>query len=126
MRVRAVVVQDEMDVSPAGRLPLDLVQEGEELRMRVAGLARFDHMPLQDIEGSKQGGRPVPRVVVGLPGRQPRAQGQDRLGPIEGLNLTLLVDAQDQRLRGWIHVEADHIPQLPDEVRVPAQLESEA
>src|SRR5438093_1901515 len=44
MRVRTVVVQDQMDVSSTGRLPIDLVQEGKELRVRVAGLARFDHM----------------------------------------------------------------------------------
>src|SRR2546425_13247854 len=30
MLVRAVVVQDEMDVPPGRRLPSDLVQEGEE------------------------------------------------------------------------------------------------
>ena len=56
-------------------------------------------------------------------GRQARPQRQDRLGPIERLNLTLLVHAQDQRLRRGIHVQADHVPQLADEVRVAAELE---
>src|SRR5438552_17293182 len=37
VRVRAVVVQDEMDVPTARRLPIDLVQEDEELGVRVAG-----------------------------------------------------------------------------------------
>src|SRR3972149_11707600 len=54
MLVGAVIVQDEMDVSPAGGWPLDLVQEGEKFGVRVAGLARLDHMPLEDIEGGEQ------------------------------------------------------------------------
>src|SRR5713101_7776425 len=40
MLVRAVVVEDEMDVPPGRRLASDLVQEGEEFGVRVAGLAR--------------------------------------------------------------------------------------
>ena len=118
VRVRAVVVEDEMDVLLAGGLAIDLVQEGEELGMRMAGVAGVDHVALQDIEGGKQRRRPVPCVVMRLPGRQPRPQGQHRLGPIQGLDLALFVNAQDQRLRGRVQVEADHVPQLADEVRV--------
>src|SRR5207245_3794711 len=60
---RAVIVQDEMDVPPAGGLPIDLVQEGEEFGVRVAGLTRFDHTPLQDIEGGEQRRRSEERRV---------------------------------------------------------------
>src|SRR3989442_14381467 len=49
MLVRAVVVQDEMDIPLAGSLPIDLVQEGEEFGVRVAALARFGHMSLRAI-----------------------------------------------------------------------------
>ncbi len=83
--VRAVVVEDEMDVLLAGGLAIDLVQEGEELGMRMARVASVDHVALQDIEGGKQRRRPVPRVVMRLPSRQPRPQGQHGLGPIQGL-----------------------------------------
>src|SRR5713101_2631984 len=76
MLVRAVVVQDEMDVPLAGGLPIDLVQEGEEFGVRVARLARFDHMPLQDIEGGEQRRRSVARVIVGLARRQPGRKGR--------------------------------------------------
>src|SRR6266849_7865529 len=59
MLVGTVVVQDQMDVAPAGGLPLDLVQEGEKFGVRMAGLARLDHMPLEDIESGEQRGRAV-------------------------------------------------------------------
>src|ERR1700737_2360190 len=49
MLVGAVVVQDQMDVPPAGGLPIDLVQEGEKFSVRVAGLPLLDHMPLAAI-----------------------------------------------------------------------------
>ena len=112
-----------MDVPPAGRLPIDLVQEGKELGVGVARLAALDHMPLEDIQRRKQRGRAVPLVIVRLPRRHPWPQGQDRLRAIEGLNLALLIDAQHQRLRGRIQIEADDVPQLAHEVRIAAELE---
>lgn len=68
---------------------IDLVQEGKELGMRMAGVAGIDHVALQDIEGGKQRRRPVPRVVMRLPGRQPWPQEQHGLGPIQVLEIWL-------------------------------------
>src|SRR5262245_1770557 len=51
MLMRAVVVQDQMNVPFTRCLAIDLVQEGEEFGVRVTGLAGFDDMPLQDVEG---------------------------------------------------------------------------
>src|SRR5258705_4910688 len=50
MLVRTVVVQNEMNVPPPGCLPIDLVQEGEEFGVRVAGLARHQDLCLPRTE----------------------------------------------------------------------------
>ena len=38
-----------------------------------------------------------------------------------GLDLGLLVDRQDQRILGGIHVEAHHVAHLVDKVRIAGQ-----
>src|SRR5262245_64322194 len=94
--VRAVVIEDEVELVPAGRLPTDRVQEGEKLGMGVPRLTALDHVPLEDIQRGKQGGRPVPLIVVRLVRRDPGPQRQDGLSAIQRLNLALLIDAQYQ------------------------------
>ena len=50
-------------------------------------------------------------------------QRQSRLRALQGLNLTLLVDAKHQRLVGRVHVEADDIGEFFDEPPIPRNLE---
>ena len=63
------------------------------------------------------------RVVVGPPLDLARPHRQEWLGPIERLDLTLLVHAQHQRAVWRLEVQADDIPHLLDEERVGGQLE---
>src|SRR5439155_19864069 len=106
MFVRAVVVENEMDVLAAGRLPIDRVQERDELSVRVVRLTPLDDMPLKDIEGREQRRRTVPFVIMGLAGRDSGPQRQDWLRAIQRLNLALLVNAQHQGFRWGIQIEA--------------------
>src|SRR5215472_10785701 len=48
---------------------------------------------------------------------------QDRLGPIQRLNLALLIDTKHQSLFGWRHVEPNDVPHLFDKQRVRRKLE---
>jgi hypothetical protein len=50
--------------------------------------------------------------------------GQAGLGAIQRLNLTLLVDRQDQRMLGRIEIEADNVLQFGGEIRIAADLEA--
>ena len=45
------------------------------------------------------------------------------MGPVEGLDLRLLVDREHQCVVGWVEVEPDHVDDLLGELRVPAHLE---
>ena len=53
----------------------------------------------------------------------PASCGKRRLGPVEGLDLALLVDAQHDGLVGRVEVEAHDVGQLLGEARVAAELE---
>jgi hypothetical protein len=122
MLVRAVVVENEMNGLTARRPLIDGVQKRDELGMGVARLTPLDHVPLEDIQRRKEGGRPVPLIVMRLAHRHPRPQRQDRLGAIQRLNLALLIDAQHQGLRRRVQIEADNVPQFAHEFRIAAEL----
>ena len=57
MLVRPVVIENEVDGLPARRLPIDQVQEGDELGVSVARLTPLNDMALENVEAAK-------RVVV--------------------------------------------------------------
>jgi hypothetical protein len=74
-----------------------------------------------DVEGCEQGRRAMPLVVVAVPGQRPSVrQLQITLSTFERLDRRLLVDADDDRILGWCHIEADHISSLGGEIRIVA------
>ena len=62
-------------------------------------------------------------VVVGLPFGDRRLQRQQRRRTIQGLDLALLIDGENEGLVRRIQIEPDHIAQLFDEMRIPRELE---
>ena len=62
-------------------------------------------------------------VIMRAPFRHPRPQRQERLGPVQRLDLRLLVDAQDHGALRRMEIQPDDIPHLLDEKRVARQLE---
>ena len=66
---------------------------------------------------------PCRQVVVGAPLGHARHHRQHRLGPVQRLDLGLLVDAEHDGLLGRVVVEADDVDDLLDELRVGGQLE---
>ena len=94
--VGPVVVHDEMQTEFGRSFDIDLLEEAEELLMPMTRHAVADHFAVEHAEGRKQGGRAVAFVVVRHRPTAAFLQRQARLGAIEGLNLTFLVDAQHQ------------------------------
>ena len=89
--------------------------------MGVPGHASADDGAMQDVEGGKQGGRAVAFIVVGQGGAFSPLQRKSGLGAVEHLDLTLLVDQDDDGVR--VHVEADDILDLGSEGRIARPLE---
>ena len=123
MLVRPVIVHDEMQIESGRGFDLDLFEEANELLVPMPRHAVANHLAVEHAQGRKHGGRAVAFVVVRHRSTAAFLQRKARLGAIEGLDLTFLVDAQDQGLVRRIEVEADHIVELLDKVLVPAELE---
>ena len=51
------------------------------------------------------------------------AEREQGLGAVEGLDLALLIDAQDDRVVGWIEIEPDDVAHLLDEEGIRGDLE---
>ena len=95
--VGRVVVHDDMDVEVLGDAGINLLEEVEELPGSMPPVALADDEAGGDVEGSEQGGRPVPDIGMGAPLGHARQHRQYRLFTVEGLNLTLFVHTEHQR-----------------------------
>ena len=116
------VVQHDVHVGAGVRLD-GLLEKVEEVRPGAGGLALPEHLAGAHVQRGEQVRRAVPHVVVGaFLGRVERDR-EHGLGPIQGLDLGLLIDRQHHRPARWVEVEADHVGYLGGELRVLAELE---
>jgi len=76
-----------------------------------------------DIERREEGGSSVPAIVVSAQLGQPRTHGQDGLGPVQGLDLALLVGAENDRPVRRIEIQPNDVAHLLHQLRVGGQLE---
>ncbi len=116
------VVEDEVELA-CGVVPLDVAEEGEEVGPGVASSGFGRHLAGRDLERGEQARRPVALVVMGVALDLPGLHRQHRLGPIERLDLGLLVEAEDDRSLGRVEVQPDHVADLRHEVGISAELE---
>jgi hypothetical protein len=80
-------------------------------------------LPRGDLQRGEQRGRAGPLVVVGAPLGQARGDRQHRRGPVQRLDLALLVHAHHHRLLRRSEVEPDHVPDLRIQLRIGGELE---
>ncbi len=123
MLVGRIIIHNQMQVQLGRGLSVDLLEETNKLLMPVAGHAVANHLAIQHAERGEQGRGPVALVVVGHRPATPLLHRQTGLGPVQSLDLALLVDAQHQGPVGRVEIETDHIPELLQKVLVSAQLE---
>jgi hypothetical protein len=95
MLVGGIIVDDGVDRFSLGDLGLEGVQEADELLMPMAWHTTADDLAIQDVERGEQGGSAVALVVVGHGARPSLLHRQARLGAVEGLDLALLIDRDD-------------------------------
>ena len=115
--VRAVVVQDEMHVQVGWHFRIDAIQELAKLGRAMSAMQFADDFASRHIQCGKQRRRAVALVVVGAPLGLTGPHRQDRLRPIERLDLALLIGAQHQRPFGRVEIQADDIADLLDQLR---------
>ena len=112
MLVGGVIVDDGVDDLAGGNRSLDGVEETDEFLMAMLVHAASDHGSVEDVERREQRRRAVALVVMR---HRPALSGLDRqarLGAVEGLDLALFVDGDDDGVHGRVHVEADDVLDL--------------
>ena len=114
-----VVVENHVDVEFGSHAALDLAEEPQKLLMPVARQALVDDLPGGYVEGSKEYRRDVTFVVMGHGSSAPLLEGKTWLGAVEGLDLALLVESEDNGPLRGIDVETHHVAQLFNEVDLP-------
>ena len=98
-------------------------QELLELDRAVTRVQASDHLARGEVQRRVEArGAGAPIVVAAALG-DARQQRQDRRGPIQRLDLGLLIDAQHDRALGRVQIEPDDVVDLVDELRVLGELE---
>ncbi len=121
--VRGEVVQDQVHVQLDRHVAVNDPQEAHEVLGGVSIPTVGQHLPGGDVEGRIQVGGAVALVVVGHGSRSARPHGQSWLGPVQGLALGLLVDAEHHSALGRVQVQPHHVHQLLFEGRIIGDLE---
>src|SRR6266403_486224 len=85
--------------------------------------ALADYRSRSDIQGCQPTGSAMALIVVSSTLGLPRQHRQDGLATAERLDLTFLIDAQHDRVMGWVHIQPDDVSHLVDQQRIIGQLE---
>jgi hypothetical protein len=122
--VRAVVIHDQVDVQVAWHRLIQGVQKLPELHRAVTPVNLAKDLSRLELQRRKEGRDAMAGVVVASAFRLPGPHGQDGLGPVQCLDLRLLIHAEHHRVVRRVHVEPDNISHLLDEEGVGRQLEA--
>ena len=101
----------------------DVFEESQKLLMAVAVLADAGDLAGGDVQRSEEGRGAVADVVVGVPLGAVRLHRQHRLGAVQRLDLAFLIDAQHDRVLGWVQIQADDVVDLGDQFGVGGEFE---
>ncbi len=123
MGMSAVVVEDQMKIPGSGHFSIERPQKFQELLVTMTRITRPNHCSIQHVQGGKKARRSVAFVIVGHRPASAFFHRQSGLGPVQGLDLRLLVDAQNQGFIRGIQVETDHIREFFHEMFVFRHLE---
>ena len=100
MFVGSVIVEDQMNRQFRLDRLVDPFEKVQELLMPVPWLALADHSPFEDIQCCEQCCGSVAFVIVRLPLWQTGAQRENRLRPVQCLDLALLSTLRTIALSG--------------------------
>ena len=112
-----------MHVEVVRRFLVDTVEEFDPFLVPMARHAHTDHVAGQRAQRREEGGGAIPLIVVRHRTGPPLLDRQPRLGPVECLNLALLIDGKHERLGRRVEIETDNLVELLCEMGVVAHLD---
>ena len=122
--VGGVVIENQVDVARFLHAPVDATQQAQELFGTVTRHAFPDNQARFDVQRGKERGGAMAFVIMGHRGRPPLLERQTRLGPVERLDLGLLINAKHDGTVRRIEIEANDLGHLLLEHRVVRDLEA--
>ena len=121
--VSGIVVEDDVDGLAGGHPCFDQIKKANEFLVAMPLHVAADHGPVEHVERRKERGGAVALVIMGHGPGSPFLERQAGLGSVEGLDLALLVERQDDRVGGRRDIKADDVAELVDELRIIGKLE---
>src|SRR5579859_7154165 len=104
-------------------LAFDVVEKAAEFDRTMPAVKFSDHFATCHIESGEERGGAVSAVIMSAQLRRTRAHRKNGLGPVEGLDLALLVSTKDERSIGGIEIQTDDVAHFLDELGVVGELE---
>jgi len=101
---------------------VECLKKPQKIRPSVGFGAFPDYRTRSDVQSGIQADQPIAFVIVRLPGRQPRTYRQHRLSAAERLNLSFLIETNNDSVVGRVQVEADNIIDFLFRFRIAAEL----
>jgi hypothetical protein len=112
-----------VDLEVCRHLLVDPIEKASELDRPVPSVQLADHLTGGHVQSGEERGGAVQAVVVASPLRRSRSHGEDGLGAVESLDLSLLVGTEHQRPFRRVQVEADDVAHLLDQLGIVGELE---
>jgi hypothetical protein len=101
--VGGIVIDHQMNVESWCNALLHMPQKAQVFLMSVPGFTLSDDIAISDIQSSKERRGAVPLIVVGDTLDVSQAHREHGLSSLQGLNPTLLVDAEHYGILGWTY-----------------------
>jgi thioesterase domain-containing protein/acyl carrier protein len=120
--VRAIVIEDQMDVKIPGHGRVDRVEKLEKLLTPMTSMAFTKDFARRDVERGEERRGAMPAIVMGAALGRAERHRQHRRRAIQRLNLALLVDTQDQGSIRGRQIQPHNVTDLLDKERIPRQL----
>jgi hypothetical protein len=121
--VGGVIVEDCVDGLAGGNFALDCIEKADELLATMALHVPPDHGSVEDVHRREQGRRSMTFVVVSHGSCAALLHRQAELSAIEGLDLAVFIDGQDDCVSRRVDIKADDVAQPVDEFGVFGELE---
>ena len=113
--VGRIVVEDDVDLKLRFDAAYDRLHELQELLMAMLGHAVMDDVTRRNVESGEKGRCAMALVVVCHGAGAAPFQWQPGLSTVQGLDLALLVEGENDGVVGRIEVHAHHVVELLDQ-----------
>src|SRR5687767_392187 len=105
----SIVVQYQMDLEMGRYLSIDSVEEATKFYRSMSTMQLTQDLAALGIQGREQGSGAVSDIAMCAPLDLTGSHRQQRLGSVQSLNLSFLVNTEHQSTVWWIEIQSDDV-----------------